>query len=83
MERFYIEGKVPPLTLPTYAPLVCAFLERLRPDQWIHRIMADTHKGPGLLAPAWSGEKQASLQFLHRYMEEHDVVQGGKCRLPQ
>jgi radical SAM protein (TIGR01212 family) len=76
MERMSAEGKVRALALDEYAPLLCGFLKRLRPGQWVHRIMSDSRKETGLLAPGWSSRKQASLRFLHEYMDKNDVVQG-------
>jgi radical SAM protein (TIGR01212 family) len=79
MERMLAEGKVRALTLKEYAPLVCGFLERLRPDQLIHRIMSDCRKENGLLEPEWSAGKQASIRFLHEHMDKNGVMQGSRC----
>jgi radical SAM protein (TIGR01212 family) len=76
MEKLYTSGKVAPLTLESYAPLLCGCIERLRPDQHIHRIMADTRPERGLIAPDWSANKQHSLQFIQGYMDRHEVMQG-------
>jgi len=69
-------GEAPVLTLEQYAPILAGFLERLRPDQCVHRIMSDSSKEKGLIAPAWSASKNASLMFLHNYLDRHDIVQG-------
>ena len=76
MERMSAEGTARVLSLEEYAPLMCGFLERLRPDQHIHRIMSDSRKEAGLLAPEWSAHKLSSVQFLHEYMEVNGVEQG-------
>jgi len=76
MERMSAEGRVRALPLEEYAPLMCGFLERLRPDQLVHRIMSDSRIESGLLAPEWSARKQSSLRFLHEYMDKNSVAQG-------
>jgi radical SAM protein (TIGR01212 family) len=79
MERMYREGRVTPLSIGEYAPLVCGCIERLRPGQCVHRIMADIQAGRGLIAPAWSADKQESIRYLHEYMDIHRVEQGKCC----
>jgi uncharacterized protein len=81
MERAYMEGMVKPLSIGEYAPIVCGCIERLRPDQCVHRIMADMRAGKGLIAPAWSADKQGSIRYLHEYMETHRVEQGKRRAL--
>jgi len=76
LERMLAEGRARTLSLEEYAPLLCGFLERLRPDQHIHRIMSDSKIETGLLAPEWSAHKQSSLMFLHEYMDKNGVAQG-------
>ncbi len=81
MEGMFTEGKVEAVSIEKYAPVLCGFIERLRPDQHIHRIMSDitTAGATGLLiAPEWSAHKQSSLKFLHDYMDANNVVQGSK-----
>ena len=80
MERMHAEGGVIPFSIEEYAPIVCGCIERLRPDQCIHRIMADMRAGIGLIAPSWSADKPGSIRYLHAYMETHRVEQG-KCRV--
>jgi radical SAM protein (TIGR01212 family) len=76
MEKMVGEGKAETLQLSGYARLLCGFLERLRPDQHIHRIMADSSEKNGLIAPLWSVDKNDSLRYLQKFMEEHGIVQG-------
>lgn len=76
MEQMHAEGNIEPLTLSEYAPLLAGFLERLRPDQHIHRIMADSREEDGLIAPLWSADKNGSLAFVQMYMDKNDIVQG-------
>jgi radical SAM protein (TIGR01212 family) len=74
------KGDAPVMTIEEYASILCGFIERLRPDQHIHRIMADSRPGNGLLAPEWSARKSASISYLRQCMEESDMVQGRRCR---
>jgi radical SAM protein (TIGR01212 family) len=78
MERMFEQGTARALPIEEYAPLVCGFLERLRPDQLIHRIMSDSRRENGLLAPEWSAHKQTSMRFLYDYMDKNSVSQGSR-----
>lgn len=69
-------GEVTALDLKEYALLLSEFLGHLRPDQHIHRIMADSTLRNGLVAPLWSADKPGSITFLRKYMREHHVRQG-------
>jgi uncharacterized protein len=80
MERTYYDGAVTPLALGDYTPILCGCIERLRRDQFVHRIMADTRKERGLIAPDWSADKQGSIKYLHDYMDQHAVEQGRRCK---
>ena len=73
---WYHTGRCPVLSLERYAELLCGFLERLRPDQHIHRLAANATPQNGLIAPQWSADKTTAIQFIQQYMEVHDVVQG-------
>jgi len=77
LEQWHAEGRAPVLTLEEYARALCVFLEHLRPDQHIHRIVADSTAQRGLVAPQWSADKQATIRFLHAYMDNARTVQGG------
>jgi radical SAM protein (TIGR01212 family) len=74
--EWYQAGKLPVLPLETYAELVSGFIERLRPDQHLHRIVANATVENGLIAPLWSADKMESLQAIHRYMDAHAIRQG-------
>jgi hypothetical protein len=76
VHQWYQEGKITPLTIEEYTDALCNFLARLRPDQLIHRIMADSNVRNGLVAPLWSGEKMKSLQKIHETMEMRGLRQG-------
>jgi hypothetical protein len=76
VEQWYTNGAVKPLALEEYARLTGTFLGHLRPDQHIHRIMADSTPAQGLVAPLWSSEKQQSVNAIRAYMKKHDLFQG-------
>ncbi len=74
--RWYREGKVQELGLERYAELVGMFLARLRPDQCIHRLVADTRTEKGLLAPSWSADKSRTISYIHGYLAKSGIFQG-------
>jgi radical SAM protein (TIGR01212 family) len=76
MERMHAEDGVKPLDIEEYASLVSGCIERMRPGQCVHRIMADMDAEKGLIAPSWSADKQGSIRYLHAYMAQHRVEQG-------
>ena len=63
-------------TIEDYAAVLGEFLQHLRPDQYIHRIMADSKPEHGLIAPLWSGSKMASLERINCYLDEEGIGQG-------
>jgi len=77
-KRLYSTGKLNVLSVGEYGELVGKFLSRLRPDQIIHRIMADSRIEAGLVAPLWSADKRNSLQFIQNYLKENKIFQGKK-----
>ena len=76
IEEWYNKGEIKPLELHEYAELVGNFISLLRPDQYIHRVMADSKPEHGLIAPLWSAEKMRSIAFIQKYMDENSVIQG-------
>lgn len=76
VEEWYNREEIKPLAIEEYAVLVSEFISLLRPDQHIHRLMADSILEYGLITPLWSAEKMKSLAFIQKYMDENDVIQG-------
>lgn len=76
--KWYLNNKIQALSLEEYAELVGEFISRLRPDQIIHRLMADSRIESGLVAPLWSANKRNSLQFIQNYLLENQITQGMK-----
>lgn len=67
-EKIYKEKKLEVLTLENYTRLVSRFLEQLRPDQHIHRLMANSRREFGLLAPDWSEKKTESMNYIQNFL---------------
>jgi radical SAM protein (TIGR01212 family) len=79
LERMYRAGEVRMLTLEEYVPLVCDFVERLRPDMVIHRLSGDAPPDY-LVAPAWCLDKQGLLALIDDELARRDGWQGRCCR---
>jgi radical SAM protein (TIGR01212 family) len=75
-EKWYHTGRCSVLSIEEYSEALCSFLSFLRPDQQIHRLVAESTVENGLVAPVWSTEKMKSLQMIHAYMDKRDVRQG-------
>ncbi len=80
--EWYERGESRVMELDEYARVLCGFIERLRPDQHVHRIMADSRPEHGLIAPLWSARKAMSLAYLREWMEENDLIQGRRWTQP-
>lgn len=65
------------LTLEDYTILLAECIEYLRPDIVVHRMTGDGKKSE-LIAPLWSADKKRVLNFINRYFEEHNIIQGRK-----
>ncbi len=76
LETQYQAGALEPVSIENYAVQLGLFLSLLRPDQHIHRIMADSRPEFGLVEPLWSAHKQESMDFLHRYLTQNGITQG-------
>jgi uncharacterized protein len=75
-EKKHIKNEVRLFSVEEYAEVLSEFLRYLRPDQHIHRIVANATVENGLIAPMWSADKMGTLQQLQRYMTVHNVWQG-------
>lgn len=76
LHKRYERGEIGCLTLGEYAEILCEFVSLLRPDQYIHRIVADSTAARGLIAPLWSADKTAAIDFIGKYMDEKGTLQG-------
>jgi radical SAM protein (TIGR01212 family) len=64
LARMYQSGELREMALEEYANLLGKFISRLRPDQHIHRIAADSKPEHGLIAPLWSADKIETMNYL-------------------
>jgi uncharacterized protein len=76
LHRKYERGEIECLTLEKYTEILCDFLSLLRPDQYIHRIVADSSEVNGLVAPMWSAEKMKAINYITAYMDKKKTKQG-------
>ena len=75
-QGYFSAGKLKVLELEEYAELAGEFLTRLRTDQVIHRLMADSKFETGLVAPKWSADKRRSLSFIQNFLQKNNFYQG-------
>jgi hypothetical protein len=78
LEAMYWCGRVAPLSLDEYLQLVCDFLERLRPDITIHRLMSDVLDDSLLLAPRWPAGKAQVISAVERELRLRGNRQGSR-----
>jgi uncharacterized protein len=76
LHQKYERGEIGCLTLEKYAEILCGFLSLLRPDQFIHRIVADSSGANGLVAPLWSSDKMKAINSITAYMDKKKTTQG-------
>ncbi len=69
--------EIPVLSLEEYTRILGECIEHLRPDIVIHRFTGDGPKSQ-LLAPMWSADKKRVLNYINRYFNEHNIIQGRK-----
>ena len=79
LAREYERGTFAPLGLREYVEIVAGFLARLRPEQHIHRLAADSRPDRGLIAPRWSAEKLKTVEAIQAYLDTEDIRQGCLC----
>jgi radical SAM protein (TIGR01212 family) len=84
MQNWFDKGEINALALDEYAEILCDFLSHVRPNQHIHRIMADSTEKNGLIAPLWSSseEKMKSIAYIHGVMDKRGLVQGSEYIKP-
>lgn len=79
-EKMYERGEIKLLSIEEYCELLGEMVARLHPDQYMHRIMADSKPEDGLIAPMWSTSenknKHKVMSTIQKYMEARDIYQG-------
>ncbi|MEZ6013671.1 MAG: TIGR01212 family radical SAM protein [Planctomycetota bacterium] len=68
-------GEVEPLDAPTYVTWLADFVERLAPDQVLHRITGDA-ADDALLAPRWTVHKNEVRRMLAEELTRRGTRQG-------
>lgn len=71
----YRQGLCPVLSLEQYTNLLEGCLQRIPPEMVVHRLTGDGAK-KDLLAPLWSGNKKAVLNYINKRFEQDNVYQG-------
>jgi radical SAM protein (TIGR01212 family) len=79
LERMFRAGQVRMLERDEYVELVCDFLERLRPDIVIQRLIGEAPPDY-LVAPQWCLDKPALLRAIDAELERRDSYQGSSWR---
>lgn len=75
LEHWWREGRVETLEADTYVDWLADFVERLRPDQVLHRLTGDA-SDEELLAPRWSIHKNAIREALAAELDRRGTRQG-------
>ncbi len=75
LAHWWREGRVTPLDPETYVSWLADVVERLRPEQVLHRITGDA-PAEDLLAPRWNVHKNAIRELLRAELERRDTRQG-------
>jgi hypothetical protein len=78
LARWWHEGRVQPLELATYVDWLADFVERLAPEQVLHRLSADASEAE-LLAPRWGVHKNRVRELLAAELERRGTRQGALC----
>ncbi|MCX8123722.1 MAG: TIGR01212 family radical SAM protein [Spirochaetes bacterium] len=78
LEMMYNSGAVNLLSFKQYVSYVCDFIERLRGDIIIHRLLGDQPKDM-LVAPAWGLHKGTVLKAIEDELLRRGTYQGFLC----
>jgi uncharacterized protein len=78
LEEYFIEGKVYLFTFKEYVSTLCDFLERLRPDILIHRLLGDRN-AISLIAPKWAMHKGTVIKAIDEEFSRRCTFQGFLC----
>lgn len=75
LEKIYNDKPFKLMSLKEYVSTLCDFIERLRPDITIHRLMGDRHEDT-LLYPKWSTHKGTVQQAIEDEFKNRGTFQG-------
>jgi len=82
MQRYYQEGKVRLLTLREYVDVVCDFLELMKPDCVIHRLISDAREDM-LIEPKWINKKSEVINRIRQEFKRRGTRQGSRWKKPK
>lgn len=75
LEKYYNQGRAGVLGFKEYVSTICDFLERLRPDIMIHRLIGD-RSATSLIAPKWAMQKGTVLKAIDDEFAKRCTYQG-------
>ncbi len=75
LEKYYEQGKIDLMDPERYVSYICDFLERLRPDIIIHRLIGDRSLN-SLVAPKWANNKGTVLKAIEDEFIKRCTTQG-------
>jgi len=75
LHNLHEQGKIKTLSLKEYVSILVDFIERLRPDIIIHRLMGDRNED-SLIAPRWGLHKGTVLNAIDNEFEKRGTWQG-------
>jgi radical SAM superfamily enzyme len=75
LEKLLIKGEMKLLTLNEYTSIICDFIERLRPDILIHRLIGDRNEKT-LAGPKWAAHKGTVLKSIEDEFSKRMTYQG-------
>ncbi len=78
LEAWWKAGRVEPLTPETYVSWLADFVERLGPEQILHRITGDSPPEK-LVAPHWKTHKSEIRELLEAELARRGTRQGSAC----
>lgn len=71
----FANGVFDALSLEEYTDILAGCIERIKRDVVIHRLTGDGDKR-SLIAPLWSADKKSVLNYINKYFDENNVIQG-------
>ena len=71
----FANGVFEVLSLEEYTDILAGCIERIKHDVVIHRLTGDGDKR-SLIAPLWSADKKRVLNYINKYFDENNVIQG-------
>jgi radical SAM protein (TIGR01212 family) len=75
LETHYRENKIPIIPFKEYISTICDFIERLRPDILIHRLLGDRDERT-LIAPQWGLHKGTVIKAIEDELARRGTFQG-------